>query len=185
MVERFASLLRYLYTWRGDDGRGYAGVIFVAHSQGSVLTADTLRFLRRHATDQRAPAEVASRPRMPLSLVTLGSPLRQIYAGAFPHLYDWVGAADSWSYRRGAEASELTGTPAELGVRTWTNLYRTGDYIGRQLWPPPDPLDPPDLRLPREDVCLGAGAHTRYFESPAVGAHLRRLLRDHVALAAR
>ena len=50
IAERFTTLLRYLCRWEnrsaGSNGGRYEAVVIVAHSQGSVITADLLRFLR-------------------------------------------------------------------------------------------------------------------------------------------
>ena len=108
---RYLSLLRAL-------AKDYDGIVIVAHSQGSAITADLLRFLRYEGLE--APGKVW--------LFTMGCPLRQLYSERFPQLYDWAGRPD----------------PSELRVEQWLNAYRTGDYIGRALWendPPPGAKD--------------------------------------------
>jgi hypothetical protein len=136
---RYLSLLRALE-------KDYAGVVIVAHSQGSAITADLLRFLKY----EKIPAP----PRV--FFFTMGCPLRQLYSERFPQLYDWAARPD----------------PADLRVKRWVNAYRTGDYVGRALW---EPAAPP---ANAEDVCIGGGAHTHYWDgtSDEVGARLDALV---------
>ena len=134
---RYVSLLRYIAAGH------YDALVIIAHSQGTVITADLLRFVPLDA--------------MPVYLFTMGCPLRDLYAARFPHLYRWAAAPD----------------PAALGVRQWINAYRSGDYIGRSLWP--------DLRAgdaTRTESCIGAGAHTHYWDktAPMIAETLDRLI---------
>ena len=59
---------------------------------------------------------------------------------------------------------------------SWTNLYYSGDYVGRYLWyrdasdgrwtplaGAPPPLAPVPAQLRRE-WCVGPGAHTHYWD---------------------
>jgi hypothetical protein len=51
----------------------------------------------------------------------------------------------------------------------WTNAYRSGDYVGRYLWRSPQctflyDTDQVTSNATRSEVCLGAGAHTGYFD---------------------
>src|SRR5207302_2013350 len=51
---RYASLLRFLCNWSDPrDGGKYQAILIVAHSQGAVITADLLRFLRRERNLQK------------------------------------------------------------------------------------------------------------------------------------
>jgi hypothetical protein len=103
IAERYISLLRHLCSWRSDAGKPYDAIVIVAHSQGSVITADLLGFLQREMmspdaikpddglrnlgfTDPAAPTP----SEIPLYFFTMGSPLRQLYSAAFPHQYEWV-----------------------------------------------------------------------------------------------
>jgi hypothetical protein len=119
--------------------------VIVAHSQGTVITADLLRFLRDAASPNDDP-QIARLAAMPVYLFTMGCPLRDLYAARFPRLYHWARRPE----------------PAALGVRQWTNAYRSGDYIGRSLWPDERTDD-----STRTDVCIGAGAHTHYWDRTA------------------
>ena len=171
IFSRFTALLAHLRE------RGYARIVVVSHSQGTVISADLLRYLQR---DGRLPALLGE---VPVALVTLGSPLRELYALRFPLLYTWVGPAQAFA---GA-------TPAvdELGIAQWVNAYRAGDYVGRELWTPRD--DPRAFAVAataadgtvtaqraagRTEFCLGAGAHTHYFSNDAVAlaAEIDRLV---------
>jgi hypothetical protein len=135
---------RYLSTLRALAD--YEDVIIVAHSQGSAITADLLRFLKYE--------NIAAPPRV--WLFTMGCPLRQLYSERFPQLYDWAARPD----------------PLDIRVHRWVNAYRTGDYVGRALW---EPAAPPDRA---EDVCIGGGAHTHYWDgtSDEIGARLDALV---------
>jgi hypothetical protein len=170
---RYASLLRYL------RGAGYARLVIVAHSQGTVISADLLRYL--HA--QNRLQDIAGGAR--LALVTLGSPLRDLYAERFPLLYRWMGAREA-GFESAAPAA------ADLGLAEWVNACRSGDYVGRFIWTPHN--DParfdmarvgPDGRVQarragdRTEFCLGAGAHTHYFSDDAVAlaAEIERMVK--------
>ena len=80
IYSRYASLLADI------SKRGYSRVVIVSHSQGTVITADLLHYL---AVTRRLQDYVGTTP---LSLVTVGSPLRDLYAALFPFLYRWMGA---------------------------------------------------------------------------------------------
>jgi hypothetical protein len=124
-----------------------------------------------------------------IALLTLGCPLRQLYAARFPTLYRWV------LERRGRVTGPLA---SDIGVSRWINAYCSGDYVGRWLWsasaepakgdslgrPMTDSVDPkafgrslaydglspldhavePFKSEKEIELCLGFGAHTHYFE---------------------
>lgn len=176
IMERYASLLRFLCRWRphgNSAGPGYDQVIVVAHSQGTIISADFFRYLD-HVRSCGAEPVLAklgdSSGGLPVSLFTMGSPLRQLYARRFPHLYDW--AADPH--------------PDHLyGVREWVNVFRSGDYVGRSLWfrEEPQVFVPGEVLVDddaRREYSLGAGAHTHYWDGTAgaVGLELDRLVRS-------
>lgn len=172
IFSRYASLLDYLRR------RGYARLVIVAHSQGSVISADLLHHLQRGGRLRGVAGDA------PRSLFTLGSPLRDLYATRFPLLYRWMGET-------GASFATATPTPAQFGLDEWVNAYRAGDYVGRALWTRADAPGAFDVaRLDaqgrvvaardggRTEFCLGAGAHTHYFDDDAVAvaAELDRLI---------
>jgi hypothetical protein len=180
MVSRYASLLGHLCRWRDStppSGQGYDAIVIVAHSQGTVITVDLLRYLQ--CASRADPALDCLRSEahpagIPVILLTLGCPLHQLYARRFPHLYCWVARGDL-----GAEST--TPDRAELrGVSQWVNLYRSGDYIGRALWrgEGPDAYDTAPTRPAHTEACLGPGAHTHYLDptSSAVAKQLDRLI---------
>ena len=223
IAERYASLLRYLSLWRDEHGRPYAGVVLVAHSQGTVITTDLLGFLRRERQADLADLvpEQGQSARIGTYLFTMGSPLRQLYGRAFPHLYAWVsGRPARWGKPleptprptpsaagedHGHEVShtladDAAPDPLPIGLTRWVNAYRSGDYVGRELWRAAgcrclhrrvdrdtDPaLHPPVLvvsedagRLRRE-LCIGGGAHTHYWDetAPAIADELDLLLQE-------
>jgi hypothetical protein len=184
MAERYTSLLRYLCRWRADgvQEKSYDAIILVAHSQGTVITADLLRYLKHYGAGERhfephlaplaanAAARAKTKP-IPVYLVTMGSPLRQLYGQRFPDIYQWVGGSSDANAAAPAspDASHL------LGVAGWINLYRSGDYVGRSLWRTPDNVitnyDPRVREVSsaerRGEACIGAGAHTHYWDESA------------------
>jgi hypothetical protein len=162
IYSRYASLLAYL-----REG-GYARIVIVSHSQGTVISADLLRFL--HV--QRRLRDVVGT--IPIALVTVGSPLRDLYAERFPLLYGWVGSS---------EAGFATAAPSasDIGATEWVNACRSGDYVGRFIWTPPtatarfhiarvdsDGKVQAQRAGDRTEFCLGAGGHTHYFSNDAV-----------------
>jgi hypothetical protein len=160
IYSRYASLLAYL------RDRGYARIVIVSHSQGTVISADLLRYL--HV--QRRLAEIVGR--VPIVLVTVGSPLRDLYAERFPLLYRWMGS-------NAAGFATAEPSASDIGAVEWVNACRSGDYVGRFLWTPPGhayriALVGPDGQVEadragdRTEFCLGAGAHTHYFSNDAV-----------------
>ncbi|MFL6633429.1 MAG: hypothetical protein ACJ8HJ_14070 [Massilia sp.] len=160
IMARYASLLRHL------RDEGYGRIVIVAHSQGTVITADLLRYLKaRNATLLRGLG--------PIDLLTFGSPLRQLYAARFPSLYGWI------------EDAPYADTMQQAGVASWTNGYGSGDYVGRNLWPGGQPSSPPwrpDAAPGQAEFCTGALAHTHYFDehSPDVAAAVRDTILDAV-----
>ena len=166
ILSRYLALLKHL------KQRGYERVVIVAHSQGTVITADLLRLLKVSAWQDQ----------LNIRLFTLGSPLRQLYAERFPDLYGWV------TEHGGPQPSQLH------GVTYWLNGYRSGDYVGRALWedliesprfaagPSPKAFVAADLKSKKifGEFCVGAGAHTHYFDytAPDVAAAIDLLIAD-------
>jgi hypothetical protein len=182
IAERYVSLLRHLCA------SGYDKIILVAHSQGTVISADLLRYLSK-VPRAKAANNITD---IPIRLFTMGSPLRQLYAGAFPYLYRWIDddplpdpPADApWLHRTARPH------PDELVVEQWVNAYRTGDYVGRHLWvnedkylariyvrsaQPYDDDGPPPTRV---QFCVGAGAHTHYWDrhGAEIGQYITKLM---------
>jgi hypothetical protein len=108
IFSRYASLLAYL------RDRGYARIVIVSHSQGTVISADLLRYLH---TQERLPDILGE---MPIALVTVGSPLRDLYAEHFPLLYEWMGS------NAGGFATARP-SASDIGAVEWVNAYRSGD----------------------------------------------------------
>jgi hypothetical protein len=139
----------------------------------------------------------------------MGSPLRNLYGRRFPHLYSWAWHDVTAAMTRYASPDlvpDRNPDPDELGVRLWVNAFRSGDYIGRYLWRSdacdyawlPPAADPPDTKQPwdisrertinvstdagtrRRELCIGAGAHTHYWDetAPEIAFELEKLI-DH------
>ncbi len=188
---RYASLLRYI------SKEKYDVVIIVAHSQGTVITADLLRFLKIEKEFRTGPNPEPELDNLgPIHLFTMGSPLRQLYSFAFPHLYPWMlnGNHDQHDRKQPSEnlLYGLKPTPNELlSVKTWTNAFRSGDYVGRYLWQADGApkqwhkVDPKNSCISenstktQREFCLGAGAHTHYWDktAPEIARELDRLIR--------
>ncbi len=179
---RYVSLLRYLCRTDLEDQQPYDGFVIVAHSQGTVITADLLQFLKLDPD----PALTRLRENQLIHLFTMGSPLRQLYGFGFPHLYHWVINDTTHAPKTMDLSPTLKPLPgALLGVKTWTNAFRSGDYVGRYLWrhdKMPNQWSRVDLKekttylssdhesdeqVVRREFCLGAGAHTHYWDSTA------------------
>jgi hypothetical protein len=191
IVERFVALMRYLHEYRGADGRGYDHIVVVGHSLGSVISADLLRFLKRGAMPALTRFAFADHPegRLPISLFTMGSPLRQLLSRFFPHLYQWIrevpdGGGQLPTMRMVGTPINPAATPdpvTELGARQWVNYYRSGDYVGRAIWEddwyvrthtgggafPAGPDTFTDPATTRVEACIGLGAHTHYWDRTA------------------
>jgi hypothetical protein len=184
---RFASLLRYLSDWRDPrDKGGYDGLIIVAHSQGTVISAELLRFLR-HFPDPHDTALARYGNDLPVYLFTMGCPLRQLYGWRFPHLFAWARHENETAWTPGSPAlipDDRLPDPSKLGVRLWVNAFRSGDYIGRHLWRSDDcdyqftPAVSEDSTGQRREFCIGAGGHIHYFDdtAPEIAAELDRLI---------
>lgn len=191
---RYASLLRYLCAYKDpSDGRGYTGIVIVSHSQGTVISAELLRFLRVEYDPQLELLGTCidstrcdiSTPKLPIYLMTMGCPLRQLYGWRFPHMYRWARhdndtdwAGDPYTIPDGQLPA-----PHELGITAWINGYRSGDYVGRYLWRSPrlphewDSRPSEDLDGERREFCIGTGAHTHYFDdtAPEIARELDRI----------
>jgi hypothetical protein len=134
----------------------YSGVAIIAHSQGTMIVIEALRYLDWVDKDRYKG--------FPMSLITLGSPLRQLYTVRFPWLYDWAGFTSN-------EAVQDLKAPPQIVA--WTNAYGAGDYIGRNLWHPSNgAFNPARTSKPvtqeegeiRREFCLGAMAHVHYWD---------------------
>src|SRR5947207_3354324 len=113
---RYAALLEHVAA-QAD----YERIVIVAHSQGTVITAELLMYLQggkrcRRVEDLRAKLHGR------VHLLTAGCPLRQLYASRFPALYRWV--LESHDGRCGPRAGTI-------GVPRWLNAFTSRDYVGR------------------------------------------------------
>jgi hypothetical protein len=98
----------------------------VAHSQGTVIAADLLRFLcYQFQSSEHDTSLEPLKEELPIYLMTFGNPLRQLYDLRFPDLY-------AWTFRPSLSTDEGP-KPEDLGVQAWINGYRSGDYVGRCL----------------------------------------------------
>jgi hypothetical protein len=144
IAERYVSLLRHIHLCREQDGsRSYDHIVIVAHSLGSLITADLLRFLHHECMPGLTHFAFAGpeSEALPIYFFSMGCPLRQLLSRFFPHLYRWIrevpeDAGISWpATQPGAPIPAGTPPlPSELRVKHWVNFYRSGDYVGRSIW---------------------------------------------------
>jgi hypothetical protein len=204
IVERYVSLLRYLHTFRSPAGQRYDRIIIVAHSLGSMISTDLLRFLARGSMRELTRFAFPNHPnqRIPIHLFTMGSPLRQLMNRFFPHLYLWIrevpdGGGELPPVPVHGNPIPAAATPdpvMELSIEQWINYYRSGDYVGRSIWEdgwflrnnagdaagayPTAPEIFNDATPRRVEACIGLGAHTHYWDrtAPDVAEKLNELI---------
>ena len=111
IFSRYASLLAYLREQR------YARVVIVSHSQGTVISADLLRYLHVHG---RLQGLLGARP---VALVTLGSPLRGQLSGSSsmprtekPQSEGWRSKSDSIGAGRALFMIPSLGAPTYVAL---------------------------------------------------------------------
>lgn len=156
MLERYRALMAHV------ERRSYEKVVFVAHSQGTILTTTLL------AEDGvPLPGKV--------SLMTFGCPLRQLYLKRFPAQYEWVERLRDQATRRDF---------VKHINEEWVNVAAAGDAIGRTVFrAPPEPwnsegsrLQLPDGSPTLQELLLGAGGHSSYWTAPTLYEELKRLI---------
>ena len=75
-----------------DHPDGYEKIVIIAHSQGTVITADLLRFLNSESDTGRPWIELDPQLKehteqgASILFFTMGCPLRQLYGARFPYL---------------------------------------------------------------------------------------------------
>jgi len=144
IAERYLSLLRHIHSCKEQDGsRLYDHIVIVAHSLGSLITADLLRYIHSGCMPETARYAFAGpeSEALPIDFFSMGCPLRQLLNRFFPHLYKWI--SDIPEDTGVTIAATAPGTaihtgalpqPAQLHLRRWVNFYRSGDYVGRSVW---------------------------------------------------
>lgn len=198
IFERYLSTLRYLRSYRDEHGNGYDSIVIVAHSLGALISGDLLYYLQSGRGEEEwqkpAPTEPsASRfTSIPITLLTMGNPARQLLNRFFPYLYDWVRPGpdngkcplpDPMPFPDDPKTLVIENTatpaPADLGLTCWINAYRSGDYVGRSLWLDEwyhRPAYSPGSETPhvissrdqkRHELCIGGGAHVHYMDDTA------------------
>jgi hypothetical protein len=153
IAERYVSLLRYIAAQKDEHGEPlYASVVIVAHSLGSLISADLLHYLKREPDPEllRLGYGEAEQKKCPVEirLLTFGNPIRQLLNRFFPHLYWWIREEPDNGARplppatfeppsiTATKQGQPTPNPSDLGVgvKLWFNAYRSGDFVGRMLW---------------------------------------------------
>ncbi|MFL6311904.1 MAG: hypothetical protein ACJ71W_07340 [Terriglobales bacterium] len=191
VVERYISLLHYVHK------QGYDRIVIVAHSLGSLISADLLRFLNHNRIPSLTSYAFAGAGpgSIPIRLFTMGNPLLQLLNRFFPDLYQYIRPVPDDC----GEAPQppvppvpprkipqhAPPNPEDLGIEVWLNYYRSGDYVGRSLWLdqwmdrtgsgdqggkfPAEPRAEQftDHTQQRVEACIGLGAHTHYWNRSA------------------
>jgi hypothetical protein len=147
--------------------------------------------LSRYGFRQRTIPE--GRTKLPIYVFSMGSPLRQLLSRFFPHLYWWVSDVPDNSREPLGMAVDppikirsCLPRSDEMNVTHWSNAYRSGDYIGRWLWTGQwlvrntsnCTVDGPAVARPGaplkcDEMCIGLGAHTHYWDRSAPGVASR------------
>jgi len=198
IFERYISTLRYLRSYRDENGHGYDSIVIVAHSLGALISGDLLYYLQSERGKEERQKPDPAKPSsskftsIPITLLTMGNPTRQLLNRFFPYLYDWVRPSPDngkcplpvpMPCPDDLETLEIEDTappdPADLGLTCWINAYRSGDYVGRSLWLNEwyhRPAYSPGSETPRvissrdrkrHELCIGAGAHVHYMDDTA------------------
>ncbi|MFL6387634.1 MAG: hypothetical protein ACJ71U_09115 [Terriglobales bacterium] len=199
VVERYTSLLHYVHK------QGYDRIVIVAHSLGSLISADLLRFLNHNRIPSLTSYAFAGAGpgSIPIRLFTMGNPLRQLLNRFFPDLYQYIrpvpddsGEAPQPPVPPDKIPQHAPPNPEDLGIEVWLNYYRSGDYVGRSLWLdqwmdrtgsgdqggkfPAEPRAEQftDGAKQRVEACIGLGAHTHYWNrsAPDIGMIVDGLL---------
>jgi hypothetical protein len=198
IFSRYYSLLRYLCEQTDSQNQPkYDALILVAHSQGAVITADLLRFIKKEKPKGLKPLFSSdSSEKLPVYFFSMGNPLRQLYSVGFPHLYEWVINYNDYDDNGLGDKPK----PEDLGLEQWVNTYNSADYVGRYLWRK-SKSEVNEKKLAREEklfkssssvedkdnisekgkyreFCLGAGAHTHYWNATTnrVADEINRLI---------
>src|ERR1035437_2420231 len=93
IFERYMSTLRYLRSYRDEKGAGYDSIVIIAHSLGALISGDLLFYLQSDEGRNEWYSPNPPGPKftsIPITLITVGNPLRQLLNRFFPYLYDWV-----------------------------------------------------------------------------------------------
>jgi hypothetical protein len=156
ILGRIASLLAHIDL----VGRHcYDRCLIVSHSQGTVLATALLA----------QPKGTLTIPGGSVTLVTMGNPLRHLYAQRLPKQFEWVCG------RPGDFVRSLDGR--------WLNFGADGDLVGRTVF-----VDEPDQDMEEgpvadggtdtclEDVNIGPGGHGSYWTSETLMKELAALI---------
>ena len=108
-------------------------LVIMAHSQGTIIAVDEIA---KSWSEKALP---------PVTLVTFGSPVTELYQHYFPLVYPpW--SDDEWD-------------TLFTRITRWGNFYRVDDYVGRRITPPTGLCD-------FFEAAVGRGGHTNYWRDP-------------------
>ncbi len=117
-------------------------IIFVSHSQGTVVAIDVLNEQGRNWLN--ILPETAT-----LKLATMGSPYTHVHRHYFPHAFSAIDQMPDLAKRKYAALTENDGILSD-----WINIFRIDDFVGTYI----DPTG----QWPRE-VPVAANGHTYYW----------------------
>jgi hypothetical protein len=161
IIGRFAALLDHI-----ERTRHYDSCLIVSHSQGTVLATALLA----------QPRDKLNIPGDHVALITMGSPLRHVYAERLPEQFCWV--------------RNLAEKPEEF-VRSldgpWINLGADDDLVGRTVFSKEPEGSLPHGEVPNKgeaqglfDWMVGAGDHGSYWDSREVMRIIAELIPETV-----
>lgn len=166
-AERAVPELQDFLLLTSTTSRANREVVVLAHSQGSVLAYAAV------LPSRTAGDGVLEK----LRLVTVGSPLRSLYAAAFP-----------WYVREADLRDAVHGSDGHPGIG-WTNVFRFTDHVGRAVFSPDetiavdsgsrpageDRLRHADLPIPDPIAGRGVMGHNDYWSDPYVSREVQRI----------
>ena len=136
--QAFRQTVNYLVTEQNVDR-----LIVIAHSQGTVIAADELSDPLLEQLFQN----------LPITLVTMGSPLSHLYQHYFPSQYPDL-QHPQWDklFSR---------------ISMWVNLFRRDDYVGTRI------AFPERMDVTLDNHAIGLGGHLGYWRDKKVISALR------------
>ena len=152
-------LKRILNFYRDQLGENRPNLVLVAHSQGTMIAIEVL--------NDPDLAWIRNQFRK-VTLVTMGSPMKNLYQHYFRHLYPPLNQP-FWSQLR-------------QRVDRWINIYRVDDYVGREIdFPGPHDVavyERGNVGTPTEycNHAVGPRGHQGYWFDREV----LQILRDHI-----
>jgi hypothetical protein len=189
IMERYNSLLSYISKYKDPlKNEPYDRIVVVAHSLGALISADFFRFLKVQNESPQVEVYLFTMGNPLRQLLNRFFPYLYQWVRPTPDnglqpLRDRPAGPTAPVIAATPNNPGMDPAPASLGVARWVSAYRSGDYVGRSLWldewysrtatDPGATRDNPSCvasQVPpdsREELCIGAGAHTHYWDPSA------------------